>query len=95
MSPAQARRAAELWLIYCFTGTLWLHWRERVDPVGTMTMVVAVGGPAIGKKEAAAMLDDGEEDAEDSGREPTLAMLLAATRWVVSLDLGAKAHART
>jgi hypothetical protein len=86
MSPAQARRAGELWLIYCFMGTLLLHWRERVDPVGTMMTVVAIGGPAIGRKEADALFVD-EEDAEGDGREPTIAMLLAATRWVVALDL--------
>jgi hypothetical protein len=86
MSPTQARRASELWLIYCFMGTLLLHWRERVDPVGTVTMAVAIGGPAISRKEAAAMFAD-EEDAEGDGREPTIAMLLAATRWVVALDL--------
>jgi hypothetical protein len=68
-------------------GTLLLHWRERVDPVGTMTMVVAVGGPAISGKEAAAMFVENEEDTEDGGREPNIAMLLAATRWVVALDL--------
>jgi hypothetical protein len=83
MSPAQARRVGELWLINCFTATLWLHWRSRIDPVGTATMVVALGGPAISKKDAAAMY----EDAEDDGREPTITMLLAATRWVIGLDL--------
>jgi hypothetical protein len=87
MSPAQARRVGELWLFNCFTATLWLHWRSRIDPVGTATMVVAVGGPAISKKEAAEMFEDDGDDAEDDGCEPTIAMLLAATRWVVSLDL--------
>jgi hypothetical protein len=47
-------------------------------------MAVAVGGPAISKKEAAEMF---EEDDDDDGREPTIAMLLAATRWVLALDL--------
>jgi hypothetical protein len=83
MSPAQARRVGELWLINCFTATLWLHWRARLDALGTVRMVVAVGGPAIGKKQAAEMF----EDAEDDDDEPTIAMLLAATRWVLTLDL--------
>jgi hypothetical protein len=87
MSPAQAQRVGKLWLINCFTATLWLHWRSRIDPVGTATMVVAVGGPAISKKEAAKIFEDDAGDTADDGREPTIAMLLAATRWVVGLDL--------
>jgi hypothetical protein len=87
MSPAQARRAREIWLIFCFTATLWLQWRARLDAMGTMAMMVAVGGPAIGKKEAAEMFGADAEDPEDDGREPTIAMLLAATRWVLALDL--------
>jgi hypothetical protein len=47
-------------------------------------MMVAVGGSAISKKDAAEMFED---VAEDGGRLPTIAMLLAATRWVVALDL--------
>lgn len=50
-------------------------------------MVVAVGGPAIGKKQAAKMFEDDGDDAEDDDDEPTIAMLLAATRWVLTLDL--------
>lgn len=84
ISPAQAARVGELWLIHCFTGALLLHWRSRLDPVGTMAMAVAVGGPAISRKEAAEMF---EEDEDDDGREPTTAILLAATRWVVGLEL--------
>jgi hypothetical protein len=87
MSPAQAQRLGELWLINCFTATLWLHWRARLDALGTMRMMVAVGGPAISKKQATEMFEDEEGDAEDDGREPTIAMLLAATRWVLALDL--------
>lgn len=87
MSPAQTRRVGELWLINCFTATLWLHWRARLDALGTIQMVVAVGGPAISSKDAAEMFETDEEDAEDDGREPTIAMLLTATRWVLALDL--------
>jgi hypothetical protein len=87
MTPSQAQRAREVWLIYCFTAALLLHWRSRVDAVSTMTMMVAIGGPAVGKREAAELLNDGAEDAEDYGRPPTIAMLLAATRWVVAHDL--------
>jgi hypothetical protein len=77
----------ELWLINCFTATLWLHWRSRLDALGTMRMMVAVGGPAISKKQAAEMFEDDGEDTEDDDDEPTIAMLLAATRWVLALDL--------
>lgn len=85
MSPAQAQRMGELWLFNCFTGTLWLHWRSRIDPVGTATMVVAVGGPAISKKDAAEMFED---DGEDDDGEPTIALLLAALDgWLASIFL--------
>lgn len=87
MSPFQAGRVGELWLINCFTATLWLHWRSRLDALGTMRMVVAVGGPAISKKQAAEMFDDDGDDAEDDDDEPTAAMLLAATRWVLALGI--------
>jgi hypothetical protein len=80
MTPSQAQRASEAWVIYCFTAALLLHWRSRVDAVGTMTMMVAVGGPAIGKEEAAEIFED------DDG-EPEIAILLAATRWVLALAL--------
>lgn len=50
-------------------------------------MMVAVGGPAISKKQAAEMFEDDGEDTEDDDDEPTIAMLLAATRWVLALDL--------
>lgn len=86
MSPAQAGRLGELWLIHCFTGTLLLHWRSRLDALGTMRMVVAVGGPAISKKEAAEMFEEEEEEEEDA-HLPSIAMLWAATRWVLALDL--------
>jgi hypothetical protein len=84
MSPAQAGRLGELWLISTFTATLWLHWRTRLDALGTMKMAVAFGGPLIGEKEAAQMFED--DDADD-GHLPTIAMLAAATQWVVALDL--------
>jgi hypothetical protein len=87
MSPAQAQRVGELWLINCFTAVLWLHWRSRLDALGTMRMVVAVGGPAISTKQAAEMLEGDRDDAKNDDCEPTIAMLLAATRWVLALDL--------
>jgi hypothetical protein len=46
--------------------------------------MMIVGGPAISRKEAAEMFEDGGED--DEGKS-TIAMLLAATRWVLTLDL--------
>jgi hypothetical protein len=82
VSGRSPKARGELWLINCFTATLWLHWRSRIDPVGTATMVIAVGGRAISKKDAAKLFEGDEDDAE-----PPIAMLLAATRWVVGLDL--------
>lgn len=87
ISPLKAQRAAELWLIVCFTGTLWLHWRERVDALGTQTMAAAVAGPAISKKEVAEIFADEEMEDGDGERPPTIAMLLAGTRWTLGLDL--------
>jgi hypothetical protein len=48
-------------------------------------MVFAVGGPAVSKKDAAEMFGDAEDDDQDEDHLPTIAMLLAATRWYVGL----------
>jgi hypothetical protein len=83
MSPAQARRVGELWLINCFTATLWLH--SLADrPCRDSDDDARFWRTAISKKEAAAMVEDDEGDAENDGRAPTIAMLLAATRWVLA-----------
>lgn len=86
LSSVQAQRLGELWLLHCFTGTLWLHWRTRLDALGTLRMVAAVGGPAVSKKDAAEVLESNEEGDEDDGL-PTTAMLLAANRWYAGLRL--------
>jgi hypothetical protein len=87
MSPRQAQRVSELWLVLQFGLMLWSHWRSRIDHVGTLELVAAMSRPVVSRRYADEVLEEARADAKANEPLPTAAMLFAATRWFVALDL--------
>jgi hypothetical protein len=85
LSPFQRERSEEAWLVYCFMGTLLLHWRARVDAAGTLEMAVDIGGAAISRKEADVVLAEDHQAGDRPGDRSSTAILDAATRWLTGL----------
>lgn len=85
ISLLRERRTRDLFLVYHFGLSLRMQWRSLVDPLGTLEMMIDIGGPLLSRR-------DREVIAEDPPASLAVAVptwLMAATIWFCDLELPA------
>jgi hypothetical protein len=92
VSLFRARLTREMFLI-CHLGiSLLLEWRLPVDPIGTLELMIDIGGPALSRHERLLMAEELNalidcDDADADGPLPNATLLLVATGWFCRRDL--------
>jgi hypothetical protein len=87
LTPTQAERLSELLLVNFFAVSLLLFWHARTDPavVGRFAGWAAPGLSKTARRQAREQLDPAKGDDRAAADSP--AILEAATRWYVDLQL--------
>jgi hypothetical protein len=91
VSLFRARLMHEMYLIRHIGVSLLLEWRLMVDQLGTLELMIDIGGPALSRHERTAFgrelatLIDGDDDLPDALPNP--ALLLVTTAWFCRIDL--------
>jgi hypothetical protein len=86
-APVQAEPVAELMLVHIFGISLLLFWRARIDStiVRRFAGWVAPGLSKTARQQASEVFDPANDETQATADSP--AMLEAATRWYVGLQL--------